>query len=248
MLNFMNRDSGFHNRKYGTVPYAGLPYGPPHQHQPYLDGYDRPLYHNYSRRRSWPDQGAVGYYDGVYEGGAGLDMEIPDEGIYDHYPQIHELLAANTTPVVFDIRASVHDQLRQAPNSLHRQHYGMPATQTGATTVRIISKEFPWSFDIKSGSGGPVTVQDLLQGIYIGLQGRLTDTEWGGADEVRKRAIERANTARRAMPVVDRPKRIDWLGHRVFFAGLVHDEVFAQRCLAPGRHPCQETWVVRFRG
>ncbi len=168
--------------------------------------------------------------------------------MYDRYPQIHELLAANSTPVVFDVRASVHDQFRSSTNAMHYHQYGMPATQTGATTVRIISKEFPWSFDIRSGSGGPVTVQDLLQGIYIGLQGRLTDTEWGGADEVRKRAIERANTARRAMPIVDRPKRVDWLGHRIYFAGLVHDEVFAQRCLAPGRHPIPETWVVRFRG
>jgi hypothetical protein len=123
----------------------------------------------------------------------------------------------------------------------------MPATPTNSTTIRIISKEFPWSFDIKSGSGGPVTVKELLEGIYIGLQGRLTDTEWVGADEVKKRAIEKANMVRRDRPTVSRLKRVDWLGARIYFGGLVHDAAYVQRCLAPGRDGCPETWIVRFQ-
>ncbi|KZT43596.1 hypothetical protein SISSUDRAFT_1116289 [Sistotremastrum suecicum HHB10207 ss-3] len=237
MLNFLHRDPPRYqnSRQYpNTVPYAGLPYGG--SVQPY---YDRPApSQQYDpRRRSWPDGIPGSSYGGI----------DPSYG-YGHFPQIHELLAANTSTLLVDMRTPVHDQLRSSANAMHFEHYAMPATQSGATTVRIVSKEFPWSFDIKSGSGGPVTVSDLLQGIYIGLQGRLTDTEWAGADEVRKRAIERANASRRGMPVVDRAKRVDWLGHRIFFAGLVHDEAFASRSLAPGRHPVPETWVVRFRG
>ncbi|KAG2148726.1 uncharacterized protein EDB93DRAFT_1144487 [Suillus bovinus] len=40
--------------------------------------------------------------------------------------------------------------------------------------------------------------------------------------------------------------RIDWLGSRVAFGGLVKDEAFARRRLIPGARESPETWVVRF--
>lgn len=41
--------------------------------------------------------------------------------------------------------------------------------------------------------------------------------------------------------------RVDWLGSRVMFGGLIKDETFARRRLIPGAREPSETWVVRFQ-
>lgn len=41
--------------------------------------------------------------------------------------------------------------------------------------------------------------------------------------------------------------RVDWLGSRVAFGGLVKDEVFARRRLLPDAREPLETWVVKFQ-
>lgn len=41
--------------------------------------------------------------------------------------------------------------------------------------------------------------------------------------------------------------RVDWLGSRVMFGGLVKDEAFARRRLIPGGREPPETWVVKFQ-
>ncbi|KAG1806132.1 uncharacterized protein BJ212DRAFT_793502 [Suillus subaureus] len=41
--------------------------------------------------------------------------------------------------------------------------------------------------------------------------------------------------------------RIDWLGSRVAFAGLIKDEAFARSRLIPGGGEPPETWVVKFK-
>lgn len=41
--------------------------------------------------------------------------------------------------------------------------------------------------------------------------------------------------------------RVDWLGSRVAFGGLIKDEAFARRRLIPGAREPPETWVVRFQ-
>ncbi|KAG2142341.1 hypothetical protein DEU56DRAFT_259413 [Suillus clintonianus] len=41
--------------------------------------------------------------------------------------------------------------------------------------------------------------------------------------------------------------RVDWLGTRVAFGGLVKDEAFARRRLIPGAREPPETWVVKFQ-
>ncbi|KAG2148728.1 uncharacterized protein EDB93DRAFT_371887 [Suillus bovinus] len=41
--------------------------------------------------------------------------------------------------------------------------------------------------------------------------------------------------------------RVDWLGSRVAFAGLIKDEAFARSRLIPGSEEPPETWVVKFQ-
>lgn len=132
--------------------------------------------------------------------------------------------------------------------------------------------------DPSAGEEG-VTCLDVLATLHAALQRPLTDTEWGTAGYDKRASLIRARdrrlriqpgssksaartrlTARSALDA-DAPDhrhvhreglllRVDWLGSRVAFMGLIKDEAFARSRLIPGggQPPDSETWVVKFQG
>ncbi|KAG1772555.1 hypothetical protein EV702DRAFT_1201411 [Suillus placidus] len=130
--------------------------------------------------------------------------------------------------------------------------------------------------DPSAGEEG-VTCLDVLATLHAALQRPLTDTEWGTVGDDKRASLIRARdrrlrlcpgssnsaactrqTARSALDA-DAPNhrpvhreglllRVDWLGSRVAFVGLIKDEAFARSRLIPGGGQPPETWVVKFQG
>jgi len=113
--------------------------------------------------------------------------------------------------------------------------------------MRLISKSFPWTIDIDSGS--PITVGDVWDALYYALQEPIVNSEWGfiARDVKLKERVENAMAQRVAAdPMADKqPKRIDFLGETTLFRGLEKDDEFAKAMLLPGVKAWTETWVVK---
>ncbi|KAG2142348.1 hypothetical protein DEU56DRAFT_733794, partial [Suillus clintonianus] len=113
--------------------------------------------------------------------------------------------------------------------------------------IRLISPEFPWTFNIgPSAKEEGVTCFDVLAALHVALQCPLTDTEWGTASDD-KRATRTSLAPGANVPQEPLLLRVDWLGSRVAFLGLVKDDAFARSRLIPGGGQPPETWVVKFR-
>ncbi|KAG2135770.1 hypothetical protein DEU56DRAFT_806427 [Suillus clintonianus] len=152
----------------------------------------------------------------------------------------------------------------------------VPLTPERPTQIRLISPEFPWAFNIGPSAGEEgVTCYDVLAALHTALQCPLTDTEWGTARGDKRASLLRAHDRRLRIepallgrahsaghtsfapganvphrrPVQPEPLllRIDWLGPRVAFLGLVKDDAFARSRLIPGSGQPPETWVVKFQ-
>lgn len=115
-----------------------------------------------------------------------------------------------------------------------------------------------------------MTCFKVLTALHAALQRPLTDTEWGAAGEDKHKSLLRARDRRRAIipsensgertrrtvrfaDTIQEPARsehavlrVDWLGPRVAFGGLIKDDTFARRRLIPGAENPPETWVVKF--
>jgi hypothetical protein len=119
-----------------------------------------------------------------------------------------------------------------------------PATASGATHMRLISKAFPWSIDIPLRT--PVTCEAVWEALYKALQEEIMDSEWGFivGDAKQQKAIEKA--AKKRLNGDKRLKRIDYLGDLTIFRGLYRDEEFERLRLLSGEKRCAETWVVKF--
>ncbi|KAG0701279.1 hypothetical protein DFH29DRAFT_927701 [Suillus ampliporus] len=153
----------------------------------------------------------------------------------------------------------------------------VPLTPEQPRQIRLISPDFPWAFEIGPSAGKQgITCLDVLTALHAALQRPLTDTEWGTAGDPKRASLIRArdrrlsiqpvlhgssNSAARTRPTVrfapsadtsnHRQEllllRVDWLGSRVGFVGLVKDEVFARSRQIPGGGEPSETWVVKFQ-
>lgn len=124
-------------------------------------------------------------------------------------------------------------------------HGRSQATWSGAKHIRLISKHFPWSIDIKLPTS--VTCDVIWDALYNALQQPIADSEWGliAADKKQRDAIEKAAKARVDKDGKKDLLRADWLGETVMFRGLIKDEEFEKARLMPGCDPCTETWVVK---
>ena len=128
--------------------------------------------------------------------------------------------------------------------------------------MRLISKDFPWTIEIdmqkevvKSSYGRStsyaINVADVWKAIYNALQEPLLESEWALLmdsswleRDSRRRGIEQAAQKRVGKsPVV---RRVDWLGEKAVFRGLVKDDNFARHRMMPGMKWSADTWVVRF--
>ncbi|KAG1827766.1 hypothetical protein EV424DRAFT_1389084 [Suillus variegatus] len=228
-----------------------------------------------------------------------VDCNIPNSRpIYDHsvprtvssnvnetqnaYP--HPFLSMSFVPIMYDLRfppTSLAFPLASLYAGCGYELLFVPLTPERPRQIRLISPDFPWTFDIGPGpSAGEedVTCLDVLATLHAALQRPLTDTEWGTAGRDRRASLIRArdrrpmiqpalqgssNSAARTRPTVrfapnalvpnhmsmQRERlllRVDWLGSRVAFAGLIKDEAFAKSRLIPGGGEPPETWVVKF--
>ncbi|KAJ7933824.1 hypothetical protein B0H13DRAFT_683682 [Mycena leptocephala] len=143
--------------------------------------------------------------------------------------------------------------LRAAPYSLfHTTTYSdlaLPFVPSRPASIRIISKELPWAFDVPEGTrGAGVTCQEILSTLYRALQAPLTDSEWGFCSDEMRQRMERAWRRRDSLDGrrVTSLKRVDLLGSRCKLQGFCKDDDFVAQRLFPGTQPLPETWIVRF--
>ena len=133
------------------------------------------------------------------------------------------------------------------PNATYIAYRHAHASATQASHVRLISKDFPWSIDIKTNSQ-PVTCDDVWNALHVALQQPLADSEWGiiSYDPSRARKVQKAIKQRQSEIDKDKGlKRVDWLADSFIFRGLEKDDDFAKRRLAYVDSECEETWVVK---
>ncbi|KIK82240.1 hypothetical protein PAXRUDRAFT_832330 [Paxillus rubicundulus Ve08.2h10] len=224
----------------------------------------------------------------------------------------HPFLAPRSLQLVYDLRL-LPAAISFPPTSPYshggHQQLNVPMHAGNPRRVRLISPDFPWSFDLDFSSQGPINARnsrvnegttgwehaepqtisclDILASLHVALQQPLTDVEWGAGDAKRRESILRARGQR--LRLVQRaaayspqtqttqgslsssPRsgwsstsslstirltrarnhsvlRVDWLGSKVLFGGLVRDDGFARSRLFPGTTEWPpETWVVKFR-
>jgi hypothetical protein len=177
------------------------------------------------------------------------------------FPDMHPILARDTTLVKYDVRHPPKDNI---PGAFYDRHKKEFATRTPTFHMRLVSKEVPWTIEIdfkEKASIYPygqnmsyaVNVGDVWKALHNALQEPLRDSEWAllldGFSSWTERDARRRNIEQAAEkwsgkgPVV---KRIDWLGDKTVFKGLVKDDSFARHRLMPGMKWCPDTWVVRF--
>jgi hypothetical protein len=156
------------------------------------------------------------------------------------YPNLNPILAADTTLVRFDVKKRPLEEIQGTTFHTNRQ---AAATMNSTTQIRLCSKFFPWSIDIKSTT--PITCEDVWDAIYTALQEPLADSEWGLiiSDKDRKFIIETAMSKREGPDM--HMKRVDWLGDNTMFKGLEQDEDFQKARLFPGTVSCSDTYIVK---
>ncbi|KAK7053172.1 hypothetical protein VNI00_003791 [Paramarasmius palmivorus] len=158
------------------------------------------------------------------------------------YPNMHPILAADSTILRYDIRKKPQVDILSSTYLAHRH---TPAMAYPATHIRLISKSFPWTIDIVTPS--PITCDNVWEALHNALQQHLADSEWGVAvgDADLKKKIEKAAKKRGETDGDKALKRIDWLGDATKFKGLEKIEEFEKERLLPGQQPVAETWVVK---
>ena len=162
------------------------------------------------------------------------------------YPNLHPILAADTTLARVDVRFDPSSEAA-TPNATYYAYRHAHATATQASHVRLISDDFPWLIDIKT-AGHPVTCNDVWNALYAALQQPLADSEWGvlSSDPSKAKKVQKATKHRQSE--IDRDKglkRVDWLADGHVFCGLEKDDGFAKRRLAYADSECEETWMVK---
>ncbi|KAL4078208.1 hypothetical protein V8B97DRAFT_2003458 [Scleroderma yunnanense] len=194
------------------------------QNQWHYPQYDLPVYipHYYAASYGWPP--------------------FNDRIRTPKHPNLHPALAADTTHVRYDVRKAPSDGILF---STAAQLGSSSALSTSASSIRIISRAFPWTLDIRA----PVTCTAVFDGLYKMLQEPICDSEWGIVsllDKTRRETIEKAAKARMEKDKVKKLKRIDWLGDMTAFKGLEKDDEFEKKRLLPEALACPETWIVKF--
>lgn len=162
------------------------------------------------------------------------------------YPNLHPILAADTTLARVDVRFDPSSEAATS-NATYYAYRHAHATATQSSHVRLISAHFPWLIDIKT-NGHPVTCEDVWTALYAALQQPLADSEWGvlSYDSSTTKKVQKATKQRQSEIDKDRSiKRVDWLADDHIFRGLEKDDEFAKRRLAYADSECEETWVVK---
>ncbi|KAF9793122.1 hypothetical protein BJ322DRAFT_100679 [Thelephora terrestris] len=192
-------------------------------------------------------------YSGSWQQPAWTDHK---EGFFHHdrfisntrkHPELHPILAAETTLARVDIRFEPASEAA-FPSKIYYAYRHIHATADQASHVRLISKDFPWSIDIKT-PGRPVTCDDVWNALYTALQQPLADSEWGVLSHDSSKAKKVQKAAKQRQSEIDKdkggPKRVDWVADSHIFRGLEEDDEFSKRRLAYVDSQCDATFVVK---
>ncbi|KAG8929193.1 hypothetical protein FRC03_006350 [Tulasnella sp. 419] len=177
-------------------------------------------------------------------------------------PRLHYLLAPPEvtggtagTHLLWDVRykpdkcfISTDPPMKPSDEVLQR-----PATEPPVAKMRLISRDIPWMIIIKNPTG--VTVRDVLEHLYQGLQVPFTEGEWWiAAPEERDKALQtyQHNTsgdiaAEQGRTAEGGIKRVDWLGDNTILVGIsktARDEAFLQERVTDKKVHA-ETWVLQ---
>lgn len=160
-------------------------------------------------------------------------------------PNLHPILSADTTHVRVDLRKKPPvDDMKSPPFYVYRH---AQATEDCAPHIRLVSRDFPWSIDIKTKYNEPVTCDDIWKSLYSVLHHPVADSEWGMAviDKDHAKKIEKAAKKRQETDKDKQLKRIDFLGESCIFRGLEKDDEFANRRTAFFDDSCSQTYIVK---
>jgi len=154
---------------------------------------------------------------------------------------LHPLLGMRPPPVIFDVRYP-ESHMRVSRQWANRDD---PATATGASAIRIVCDDCPWTIDVRGAAGLPVTCGDVFQAVARAFAQPVTDVEWALADSSRRKSIVKANLRRVGGSMVRDVRRVDWLGRRTMFAGMRRCTSTERRWLTT-RDSCTEVYEIRF--
>lgn len=189
----------------------------------------------------------------------------------EQYPELHPLLAADGNPLSYDVRWRPRDSILANMYELFR---GYAATAEPVQRLRIVSAEFPWVINVavdedghvdrrreggRGSRGAYVRVGDVWKALHKALQKLVDDDEWAMAGQVAARGNKDEPHARMERALERRQRsgdrdyvfrRVDWLGRRTKFTGLVKEEQTVKEVSIPDRRKKEEgdvdVWVAKF--
>jgi hypothetical protein len=170
------------------------------------------------------------------------------------WPKLSAILAADTTLARFKVSGQKPSQEIFA--STFYLYRNVPANATPTHHMRIFSKHFPWSIEIKTQHDIPCEI--VWNAIWSSLQQPIEDSEWGllctsgQAGQTRMKEILKANKKRLELNTYadKRILRCDYLCEDAWFLGLEKDDEYQSARLLPlsdhVKQPMPEdTWLVK---
>ncbi len=171
---------------------------------------------------------------------------------------IHPYLYNLDCPISWDVRMNLRNNARRIASDERLSTIALKANAISAAGMNhnlmkiMISDElFPWTITIKREAG--LKVGDILMDIGVSLNIEVTDSERWIADPERVQRAEASREANqgtgavRIRPAKDVMRRVDWLGNKTKFAGLVHSSAKEYQSLVRRRVHSQDrsnAWVM----
>ncbi|KAG1736019.1 hypothetical protein EDB19DRAFT_1723189 [Suillus lakei] len=132
----------------------------------------------------------------IYDHSAPRTMSSNVNGTQNAYP--HPFLASSSMPLLYDLRfppTSLGFPLSSPYAGCGYELLLVPLTPERPRQIRLISPDFPWTFDIgpdPSAEEDCVTCLNVLATLHAALQRPLTDTEWATAGDDKRASLLRA--------------------------------------------------------
>lgn len=170
---------------------------------------------------------------------------------------IHPYLYQDSCTVNWDVRTNLRHNARRADgerlSSIALKANAINAAGLNHNSMRLViaDERFPWTITVSRASG--ITVGDVFMEIGLGLNAEITDPEKVIAGEERtaqaevERAANEGTGAVKTREAGDAMRRVDWLGTRTVFKGLVHSSAKEYEYLVRRRvhsHARPNTWVL----
>ena len=161
------------------------------------------------------------------------------------------LLSGSPPSVIFDVRNDPTTSLIVAIPLLQRYPYFLQQSVShhSSSAITIVSPDLLWTIKVHTTSDSAVTWDNVFKAIFRALSEPLQDSEWGLANNERRDNMltsmeQRTSSSHNGRG--DRVRRVDWLGRRTLFAGLVKDDDFVTERSLPGQELEGDVWVAKF--